>query len=151
MKRQCGRWGHRLRGHGYKCTPGRELILEILESTDEHLSPEDIYSKVSLEHPEIGLTTVYRTLDILVNLGIVVKLDFGDGKSRYELSANFNHKKHHHHLVCASCGKIIDYSDFMNEELEFLNKIEKKLEKKYTFKINSHFIKFDGLCNYCIK
>lgn len=150
MKRECGRWGHRLRGHGYKCTPGRELILEILESTNEHLSPEEIYSKVSTEHPEIGLTTVYRTLDMLINLGIVLKLNFGEGKSRYELSESHSKKKHHHHLVCNRCGKIIDYSDFMNEEIEFLNKIEKKLGEKYNFKINSHFIKFDGLCSKCL-
>ena len=150
MKRECGRWGYRLRGHGYKCTPGRELILEILESTDEHLSPEEIYSKVSSEYPEIGLTTVYRTLDMLINLGIVSKLDFGEGKSRYELSENHSNKKHHHHLVCNRCGKIIDYSEFMKEEIEFLNKIEKKLSKKYNFKINNHFIKFDGLCVECM-
>lgn len=150
MKRECGRWGYRLRGFGYKCTPGRELILEILESTDEHLSPEEIYSKVSIDHPEIGLTTVYRTLDMLVNLGVVSKLDFGEGKSRYELSEHHSHKKHHHHLVCNKCGKIIDYSDFINEEIEFLNKIESKLGKKYNFKISSHFIKFDGMCNDCI-
>jgi Fur family ferric uptake transcriptional regulator len=149
MKRQCGRWGHRLRNHGFKCTPGRELILEVLEFYNEHLSPEEIFLKVQQEHPDIGLTTVYRTLDILVKSGMVIKLDFGDGKSRYELSENFNQKKHHHHLVCNSCGKIIDYSDFMNEEMEYLSKIEKALEKKHNFKIDTHVIQFYGKCLAC--
>ncbi len=149
MKRSCGRWGHRLRGFGLKCTAGREIILEILGSTNEHLSPEDIYSKVKAESPDTGLTTVYRTLDVLTRLDVVSKLDFGDGKSRYELADNFTHKKHHHHLVCTSCGKIVDYSDFVAGESETICKIEEKLGDKYGFKISGHFIKFEGLCGNC--
>lgn len=150
MKRRCGMWGHKLRHHGFKCTPGRELILEVLSSTNEHLTPEEIYNEVKKSHPEIGLVTVYRTLELLVKSGILIKLDFGDGRSRYELSENYGHKNHHHHLVCKNCGRIIDYSDFLSEEIEFLSKIEKKLEEKYNFKIDGHFIKFDGICKNCI-
>jgi Fur family transcriptional regulator, ferric uptake regulator len=151
MKRHCGMWGHKLRNHGFKCTPGREMILEVLESTNEHLSPEEIFSKAQKSCPELGLTTVYRTLEMLINLGMVIKLDIGDGKSRYELSESVNQKKHHHHLVCNGCGKIIDYSDFMNEEMEYLSKIEKALEKKHNFKINNHVIQFYGKCITCGK
>ncbi len=149
MKRNCGQWGHRLRQCGYKCTPGREAILEILECNEGHLSPEEIFTLVSKEYPEIGLTTVYRTLEILVRLGIIVKLEIGDGKSRYELSENHGKKSHHHHLICDSCGKIVDYSDFIDEEVELITKIEKTLEKKRNFKIEHHIIQFHGLCGDC--
>jgi len=149
MKRDCGKWGFKLRNHGFKCTVSREIILEVLEATDEHLSPEEVYHKVYKEYPNIGLTTVYRTLELLVNLGIVVRFEFGDGKSRYELSENYSHKNHHHHLICSICGTILDYSDFMDDEINYLNKIEKELEKKHNFEINNHLIHFYGKCSKC--
>jgi len=151
MKRHCGIWGHRLRNYGFKCTPGRELILEILETSEEHLSPEEIYSKVKDEHPEIGLTTVYRTMEILNNLGMVIKLDIGDGRARYELSEDHSKKSHHHHLICSTCKKIIDYNDFVEDEKVYLLKIEKALEKRHNFKINNHVIQFYGKCSTCNK
>ena len=152
MRRECGKWGHRLRNHGFRSTFAREIILETLETTIEHLSPEEIYKKAIKDYPAIGLATVYRTLEILTELGLVNKLDFGDGRKRYELIENADNKNyHHHHLVCASCGKIIDYSDFINDEIDFLNKIEKKLEKKYDFKIEDHSIRFTGHCKNCLK
>lgn len=149
MRRNCGKWGHSLRNHGFRSTITRETILETLESTIEHLSPEDIYNKVKIHYPTIGLATVYRTLKILVELGLVHKLDFSDGRKRYELAENISNKTHHHHLVCTSCGKIIDYSDFLSDEIEFLNKIENKLEMKHNFKIQDHSIRFTGLCSVC--
>ncbi len=149
MQKYCERWGHKLRHHGYKCTATREIILEILNSTDDHLSPEDIYMVAHKNYPNIGLTTVYRTLDMLVKLGMVQKFDFGDGRSRYELSEDQGHKKHHHHLICIKCGKILDYSEFIEEELGLLKKIEEKLGEKYQFKINDHIMQFNGVCDQC--
>jgi len=150
MRRECGKWGHRLRNHGFRSTFTREIILETLEATSEHLSPEDIYKKIKTYYSTIGLATVYRTLEILIELGLVNKLDFDDGRKRYELAENVSSKTHHHHLICISCRKIIDYSDFLNDEIEFLNKIEKKLEMKHNFKIQDHFIGFTGLCSVCL-
>ena len=96
MRRNCGKWGHSLRNHGFRSTITREIILETLESTTEHLSPEDIYNKVKITCPTIGLATVYRTLEILIELGLVHKLDFGEGRKRYELSEKISSKTHHH-------------------------------------------------------
>jgi Fur family transcriptional regulator, ferric uptake regulator len=151
MKRKCGKWGEWIRKAGFRCTLAREVILETLEATADHLSPEDIYNKIKREHQSIGLTTVYRTLETFVQLGLIEKFDFGDGRSRYELAENISGKNHHHHLVCRSCGKIMDYSDFMAEEIKFISQIEKNLEKKYEFKIENHNIKFSGLCKTCMK
>lgn len=142
-------WGGRFRGQGYRITVPRQAILEVLSKTDEHLSAEDIYLKVHKVYEGIGLTTVYRTLELLVNMGLVFKFDFGDKRARYELSEGPKGERHHHHLVCTKCNRVIDYTDFLDEEKELLDKTEKSLSKKYNFAINSHSIQFYGLCDRC--
>jgi Fur family ferric uptake transcriptional regulator len=82
-------------------------------------------------------------------MGLVFKFDFGDGRSRYELSKGPN-VKHHHHLVCTNCGRIIDYSERIDEEVKLMGEIEKTLSKKYGFKIKSHQMRFMGLCDKCL-
>src|SRR3712207_9069205 len=81
-----------LRDRGYRLTNQRRVIVRGLEG-DRHLSAEEIHDRVKGEHPEIGLSTVYRTLDLLHDLGIVRKDDFGEGYSRYELATE---RVHHH-------------------------------------------------------
>lgn len=143
------RWCHaRFRNFGYKMTQPREIILDVLSRAKKHLSAEDIYIEVYKIYPGIGLTTIYRTLDILTNMGIVSRYDFGDGRSRYELISD-KKSEHHHHLVCLNCGKIIDYSDYIDEETKLFNKLEKVLSEKHNFKINYHHVGFYGLCDRC--
>jgi len=127
----------------------RQAILEVLSNTEEHLSAEEIYLAVHKIYPNVGLTTVYRTLELLVDMGLVFKFDFGDKRARYELSQGPTSKKHHHHLVCTNCGRIIDYTDFIDEEKELLRRTEAGLSKKYNFKITNHLIQFYGLCEEC--
>ena len=142
-------WYQRLHDAGSRLTMPRESILQILSDTSEHLSAEDIYLKALRVNPSIGLTTVYRTLDLFHQIGIVQRFDFGDGKARYELTNNPQKKEHHHHLICMRCKKIIDYSNFIKEELELMNKTEKELSKKHHFHIMHHVIDFYGLCGKC--
>lgn len=144
-------WHGKFRGCGYRITTGREAILDILSKSDRHLSAEDIYLKVHPKYPNIGLTTVYRTLDVLASLGLIFKFDFGDKRARYELAAGPKGAYHHHHLICTGCNRVIDYTDFIDEEVELLNQTEKSLTKKYDFKITNHLIQFYGLCNTCAK
>jgi Fur family ferric uptake transcriptional regulator len=145
-------WLHgKIRGHGYRLTVPRQAILDVLSKTSDHLSAEDIYLKVHKIHPAIGLTTVYRTLELLVQTGIVFKFDFGDRRARYELAEGPKAVGHHHHLVCTGCGRIIDYKDFIDEERELLKRTEKGLSKKYDFEITNHLIQFYGFCNTCRK
>ena len=147
-----GPWWHgRFRGRGHRITLGREAILDALIKAKKHLSAEDIYNKVHPSYPAIGLTTVYRTLELLTNMGLVFKFDFGDGRARYELVEGSGKSHHHHHLVCESCKRVIDYTDFIDEEIELLKKTEKGLSKKYNFDIKNHLIQFYGLCNECRK
>lgn len=146
-----GWWYGKFKDCGYRLTLGREVILDVLCKTQGHLSAEDIYMKVHPKYPNVGLTTIYRTLDVLSNLGMVYKLDFGDGRARYECAEGPKGVHHHHHLICTHCNRVIDYTDFIDEEVELLNQTERGLSKKYDFKITNHLIQFYGLCEKCSK
>jgi Fur family transcriptional regulator, ferric uptake regulator len=141
-------WGGKFKGCGYRMTVPRQAIMEVLNGTGKHLSAEDIYMKVHRTYPNVGLTTVYRTLELLTQMGLIVKFDFGDGRSRYEPIEEAENG-HHHHLVCTSCKRIIEYTEFIDEEMDFLKRAEKGLSKKYGFDIRSHIIQFYGLCDKC--
>lgn len=136
---------------GYKFTRPRKLIMDVLLSTKDHLSVEDIFFEIHEKCPNIGITTIYRTLDLLLELDIVCKFDFGDGRTRYELVGRYSDKPHHHHLICIKCKTIIDYSDFVEEELHLVKQSELRLSKKYNFNIKDHIIHFLGICAECNK
>lgn len=137
------------REKGHRLTTPRKAILSILSNTEEHPSVEEIYFEAHKNYPSIGITTVYRTLDLLVSWGVVHKFDFGEGKSRYELIGHPKGLGHHHHLICRDCKKIINYTDLIDQEIELITKLEKRLSKKYNFKIQNHIIEFYGVCNNC--
>lgn len=140
--------GRRFRGGEFRLTSAREVILNIISEKGDHLTVEEIFLSAKNVYHSIGLATVYRTLELLTNTGIVKKLDFGDGMSRYELVKD-NKKGHHHHLVCKDCGKVIDYTELADKEKVFIGKLEEKLRNNYNFKIDSHQIRFYGLCEKC--
>jgi len=138
----------RFRGCGFRWTFPRQVILDVLTKEKKHLSAEDIFLKVHKRYPGIGLTTVYRTLELLFNMGLVRKYEFGDGRARFELSQGPG-IEHHHHLICRKCGKIIDYKDFVEDEQKLIKDLEERLSKKHNFKIETHQIHFYGLCSNC--
>ncbi|MFH1073834.1 MAG: transcriptional repressor [Candidatus Firestonebacteria bacterium] len=139
----------RFKGCGCKMTIGREAILSILSQADKHLSAEDVYIKVRSDYPRIGLATVYRTLELMVRMNLLYKFDFGDKRARYEIAGDEKGENHHHHLVCKKCSRVIDYDDFIDKEVELLEKTEKGLSKKYNFNITDHLIQFYGICDKC--
>ncbi|MFQ6108293.1 MAG: Fur family transcriptional regulator [Candidatus Aminicenantales bacterium] len=142
------KWRHRFRGHVSRWTVPREAILNLLSRTSKHMSAKEIFAALQAIYPGLGLTTVYRTLDLLAKAGLIHKLDTGEGQSRYEFKSG-DKSEHHHHLVCLRCGKIIDYRDFIEEELELVKKVEKNLAQKYNFLIQDHNIEFYGYCEKC--
>ena len=144
------RYGH-IKGCGYRMTAQRQAVVDALKKPGEHLSAEDIYHNVHAVYPNIGLTTVYRTLELLVKTGLVYRFDFGDGRARYELAEGPDGREHHHHLVCTGCGRIINYTDFIDKEIELLKETEQGLSAKFNFKIMDHLIQFYGLCADCNK
>jgi Fe2+/Zn2+ uptake regulation proteins len=101
----------------YKLTRQRKIIFHTLtEHTGRHLSAEDIYELVRRQHPEIGVATIYRTLELFGNLGIVQKLEFGDGRHRYELGEHL--APQHHHMICVCCGKVMEGTGGFPEKIE---------------------------------
>lgn len=132
-----------LKGQGYKLTPQRRAVLDVvIDNEGKHLSTEEIYDIVKKGCPEIGLATVYRTLQLLEKMGVICRMNFDDGCNRYEL-VHKNEDHQHHHLVCLTCGSV--------EEVEgdLLDDLEKKIENKYDFNITNHSVKFFGYCNKC--
>lgn len=126
----------------YKLTNQRRIILEaFLGKGVGHLSAEDLYMMVKKAHPEIGLATVYRTLDLLAELDVLQKMNFGDGRARYELNQSELH--HHHHLVCLNCGLVTEFND------DLLDTLEDVVSRKSGFKIIDHDLKFFGYCKKC--
>jgi Fur family ferric uptake transcriptional regulator len=142
------KWQYRFRENVSRWTVPREIILNLLSRTSKHMSAKDIYASLYTLYPGIGLTTIYRTLELLYRLGFVQKVTAGDGQSRYELKSE-DKKDHHHHLICTNCGKIVDYRDFVQQELELIRKTEETLAKKHNFLIQDHNIEFLGLCEKC--
>lgn len=130
-----------LKGKGYKLTPQRRAILEIILGNEgKHMSTEEIYMEVKKTCPEIGLATVYRTMLLLEELGVLNKHNFEDGRNRYEL----NHpEEDHHHLICIACGKVIEV------ESDLLDNLEKVIDMDYQFQVTNHKVKFFGYCNRC--
>ncbi|WP_125154656.1 Fur family transcriptional regulator [Clostridium rectalis] len=134
-----------LKEKGYKLTPQRRAIVDIIiKNEGSHLTTEELYNLVKEECPEIGLATVYRTVLLLEEMGIVTRLDLNDGCSRYELvHEDENHQ--HHHLICTNCGKVLEV------EGDLLEVLEHNIESKYDFKIKDHSVKFYGICSECSK
>jgi len=133
-----------------RLTKPRQVILDILNNTQRHLSAEEIWEEAPKISSNVGLSTIYRNLELLVRIGLVWKFDAGDNKSRYEI-AKRSDENHHHHLICKKCNGIIDYSASVDNEKDFIEMREKNLSSKYNFKIENHCIDFFGLCYKCRK
>ncbi|MDK2901466.1 MAG: Fur family transcriptional regulator, ferric uptake regulator [Thermosediminibacterales bacterium] len=132
----------KLKERDYKLTSQRRATLDVLlESQSKHLNTEEIYNLVKTKYPDIGLATVYRTLQLLDELDIIHKLNFGDGCYRYEL--NLQQQHHHHHLICLKCGEVFEFGD------DLLETLEENIEKTSNFKILDHRVKFFGYCSKC--
>ena len=143
-----GRWFHgRIRGCGYRLTLPRMKIVEVLNSSNGHLSAEDVFMKVHRIYPAVGLTTVYRTLEMLIASGIVVKIDAGDGKARYKFKKTLEEEPHFH-LICKKCGNIIDVK--ADKELEKnIHRAKEEYIKRYRFKVDNPQLRFYGYCESC--
>ena len=128
-----------LRRHGYKLTPQRRVVVQAIASNYAHLTPAAIYERVHQARPDIGLTTIYRTLKILARLKLVCELHAGDSCRSYTISA----PGHHHHLICSNCGKVIDFPGCELEETQ------QSLAKQAGFRIDGHLLEFIGLCPEC--
>ena len=135
-----------LKDNGLKITNQRLLVLEALASCpDKHLTAEEIYEMVKAGYPEIGLATVYRTIQLLLELNLIDRINLDDGFVRYEIGnvGLGTAEHHHHHLICVNCGKVISFKDDLLEELE------EKIMETTGFHVVDHEVKLYGCCAEC--
>lgn len=127
-----------LKRAGLKITLPRIKILGILQDPDnQHISAEDIYKILLDQNDEIGLATVYRVLNQFDDAGIVTRHHFEGGKSVFELS----HKKHHDHLVCLKCGRVIEFEDDVIEQRQL------DIAESHNIKLTNHSLYLYGECD----
>ena len=130
-----------LKNNNLKFTKQREVVLKTLYEKDNHFTPEDLHNVLRSTYPElnIGIATVYRTLNLLEESLMVTSLSFGVAGKKFELA----NKPHHDHMICKNCGLIIE---FQNEKIE---QLQLEIAKKNHFKITSHLMQLRGLCTTC--
>ena len=128
-----------LKNKGLKSTPQRLAVLHVLHESSKYLSINDILEQTKHILPNTGLATIYRTLDVLVELGLVTRVHFQDGCHSYA----FSDDSHAHQIVCTNCNKILDL-----EECPF-DKYLEYLTEKTGFKIQNHFLQLFGECSEC--
>ena len=133
-------WAYHRR-HGLRKTAQRELVLDAFLATNDHITAEDLYASLK-RTGRISYTTVYRTLKYLEASGVAREVQLGDGIARYEHNIG---RKHHDHLVCTSCGRIIEVRSPKIEELQ------DKLVKAHKFRPEWHRLEIFGVCKYCKK
>ncbi len=132
-----------LKSNNLKYTSQREAILKTLYDHPDHFTPENLYMLVKEKYPDLntGITTVYRTLNLLEDNNIATSISFGSAGKKFELG----NKPHHDHLICEKCGDIVE---FENEEIE---KLQEKIAKMHDFKLTNHLMQLYGICKACQK
>jgi Fur family transcriptional regulator, ferric uptake regulator len=124
----------------FKKTPARLAISEFLLNANTPVDVEQIVQYLRSQKLETNKVTVYRTLDALFNNQIIDRVEFREGKYRYEFKKN-----HHHHLICTNCGNVQDV------EADEVEKLEREIQKDKNFKVKSHSLEFFGICSDCQK
>ncbi len=140
MKRARDAFSEFLANQGMRYTKERRLILEEVMSRHDHFAPEDILVSLRAKGEKVSNASVYRTLPLLIDCGIVAKNALGS------MEAGLEHvlgHKHHDHLVCVDCGKIIE---FTNDEIENL---QEQVAREHGFIVNGHRLVISGRCSDC--
>ena len=127
-----------LESHNLKHTVQRDVILESFRDAKGHITADEVHQRVRAKSGTIGYTTVYRTLKLLVEAGLAQERHFGDGVARYEVE-----NEHHDHLVCLSCGKIVEF------ECDLIEARQDEIAESYNFKLMRHRHELYGHCESC--
>jgi Fur family transcriptional regulator, ferric uptake regulator len=128
-----------LRRSGYKITPQRIAIIKTVIESSELLTPSALYEKVRHSDPEVGEVTVYRTLNMLVELGLVCMVHTGENTHSYIGRPH----GHHDHLICSECGQVVNFTRCN------LSRLEDRLKSETGFSIQEHRLDFYGRCQEC--
>jgi Fur family ferric uptake transcriptional regulator len=128
-----------LQHNGHRLTAARRVILEVLLASGGHVSADQLAEMVRTQAPQVGRMTVYRTLELLSELGAIRPVYQGTGAAHYILMEN----GHHHHLVCAGCDCVIEFEECV------LAEIEEMVSGRFNFQIQGHLLEFYGICADC--
>lgn len=128
-----------LRKAGQRLTPQRMMVLSVLSEQGGHMSAEEILALVRQEYPYLNLSTVYRTLDLFMELGMVAQTDLGEGVRQFELVGSHPH----HHLICRRCGGAIEVSD------DLLGPLRRTLQEQFGFAACMEHFAIFGICRAC--
>lgn len=125
--------------NGYRLTPARSAIIETLVASAGHITADDLAEKVRRAAPNIGRMTVYRTLDLLCELGAIRPIYQGTGAAHFILM----NEGSHHHLICNRCHSVIEFDECMGDELA------QQLAERFNFELSGHLLELHGLCENC--
>ncbi|HET7827172.1 MAG TPA: Fur family transcriptional regulator [Anaeromyxobacter sp.] len=132
--------GAYIAGRGLKHSRQRDRIAQTFLSMGGHVSVEEVVERVRRVDPRISVATVYRTMKLLAECGLAVQRQFGGGQTRYEAAAG---RAHHDHLICTSCGEIVEFS---NEKIEILQAL---VARRHGFEVENHKLELYGRCARC--
>jgi Fur family ferric uptake transcriptional regulator len=128
-----------LKQRGLRMTPQRQLILDAVASLQGHISADQVYQQVIRQFPDVNVTTVYRTLEVLEELGLMRHTHFHDGVAQFERTD----EAHHHHMVCSRCGADWEL------DLDLLQPLAVELKRRYGFEADLAHSAIVGLCRGC--
>ena len=128
-----------LKATGVRITPQRHAILEYLIDSMIHPTAEDIYKALADKFPNMSVATVYNNLRVFREVGLVKELTYGDAASRFDFITG-----DHYHMICESCGKIVDF------HYPGLNEVEQLASHVTGFEVNSHRLEVYGTCPSCV-
>ena len=128
-----------LRQQGYRLTPQRLMVLEVVKSSGRHLTAEDVHAAIVPQHPYVNIATVYRTLQWLQEIGLVAPIATGNGPLHYE----YVHGETHHHLICQGCGYEQEIGD------DILDALKAQLLERYAFTAQFSHLALPGRCAAC--
>jgi len=129
-----------VRDRGIRLTPQREMILLAMHECAGHVTAEEVHARVQEQNPCVDISTVYRNLDLLRDLGLVTQTDLGDGALRYEMCFG---REPHHHLICLQCQEIIDLPD------DVLDPVRQRIRTEYGYEPRMDHFALYGTCPAC--
>lgn len=130
-----------LKNNSLKFTKQREVVLKTLYEKNEHFTPDDLYILLKNTYPQlnVGIATVYRTLNLLEESQMATSISFGVAGKKFELA----NKPHHDHMICKNCGLIIEFRNNKIEQLQL------EIAQSHHFQITSHLMQLRGICEKC--
>jgi Fur family ferric uptake transcriptional regulator len=128
-----------LESRGYRLTTARRVILDTLVESGGHLTADEVAERARQRATGLGRMTVYRTLDLLCDLGLLRPVYQGTGAAHYILMQD----GHHHHLVCTTCSRVIEFGECGFDEMH------RRVAERFGFRVDGHLLELYGVCEAC--